>query len=201
MQDKQVLFIAPIFHYYPIIASSLMMQRHQNWKLFLVHDGPCDKNIIDLPAIVENFHDHRIIYHETPERQQQFGHPIRKWILEEMKQGRMFPDTHYVNITNADNYHCPSYCDMMLSGFRSSRTVATYCSWIIHNYIAWNPMESILRLASIDTCAVLVRRDAACEIGWQSMDHSSDWVYISSLMERYGAHHFNKIPGALVVHN
>lgn len=199
--SKTILFIAPVYNYYPMIVPSLLAQTHFHWKLFLVHDGPHDKNQFDMKKFLEIHQDDRIIYHETQQRRQQYGHPIRRDTLEDMKKGILFSDVDFVNITNADNYYAPGFCQLMLKGFSSDEILATYCSHISHSYVTWSLMQMMLRLGSIDICSLVFRKTAACDIGWNSMEHSSDWTFISQMMTKYGTQSFQKVAGCLVTHN
>ena len=205
--DKKVTFICPVYNSFPEIVSSLICQTHKNWELLLVHDGP---NETKMEELIQSFGDARIIYLETLERLQQWGHPIRKRMLNELtwKQG-----SDFIVITNADNYHVPTYIETMLRGFDDD-TVAVYCDKFVTNYKSPQPQKSgpaidhtygvidvKLELGYIDCAGIMVRKDAACKIGWQSMEHSSDWTYIESILDEYGKNAFVKVNGTLLIHN
>ena len=74
-KDAKVLFIAPIYNYYPILVHALQAQTHDNWELLLVHDGPND---LGLAATVAAFNDERIDYSETALRHNDWGHSLRR---------------------------------------------------------------------------------------------------------------------------
>lgn len=199
-QGDKVLFICPIFDMYPQIISSLICQTHKNWELLLIHNGPCDNN---LRGIVNSYEDKRVTFIEYPEQTGKWGHPLRRWALNEVKEGRLCRDADFLVVTNADNYHVPSYCDYLLKGFnRKHTTVATYCENMVHNYKAWQVIPCRLHLGYIDCAGVMVKKDIACEVGWRDVDgHSSDFTYFSDIAAKYGPSNFVPVKGCLLVHN
>lgn len=190
----KIAFICPVYNSYPEIISSLINQSHKDWHLFLVHDGPSS---IDIQAIVNATKDSRITYTETPERRQNWGHPIRREYLEKIKDS----DFDYVVITNGDNYYTPSFCEYMLKGFTNGQ-VACYSGKMGHSYIAWGVIECKPLQGYIDCGNVMVRKDVACEIGWNDTEsHSSDWLYFNDIIKKYGVQKFAKVEGLLFIHN
>lgn len=195
--DK-VVFICPIFEMYPQIISSLICQTHKNWELILIYNGPCNNN---LPEIIKNIEDKRIQFIIYPEATGKWGHVLRQWALKEMSQGKL-SDAQYVVIQNADNYLAPPFIEYLLKGFENSHTaVATYCSDTVHSYKNWNILPAKLERGYIDCGAVMVKKDIACEIGWNSLEHSSDWTYFHDIASKYSWKNFIKINGCLFVHN
>lgn len=192
--NAKVAFICPIYNSYPEIISSLINQTHQNWVLYLVHDGPSTMNI---KSIVEATGDKRIIYTETPERRQHWGHPIRREYLEKLKVS----DFDYICVTNGDNFHAPTYCEYLLKGFTNGQ-VATYCAQMSHSYIGWKIIDCRLQQGFLDCAGVMIRKDVACEVGWTDVEaHSADWIYFKTIIDKYGADKFAKVEGCLLSHN
>ena len=207
-EDKLVTFICPVYNTFPEIVSSLLCQTHKNWQLLLIHDGPNDTDIVGL---ITHLNDPRIHFIETSERQEQWGHPLRQWALEAIEKGTFRAD--FIVITNADNYHVPTYIETMLRGFKDD-TIAVYCdkfvthykthqvkpdgTYIVHTY---GVIDTKLELGHIDCACVMVRKDAACKVGWHDMSHSSDWTYFSDLLDEYGKNRWTKVLGTLLIHN
>lgn len=192
--NAKVAFICPVFNSWPEIVSSLINQSHQNWVLYLVHDG---KNSTNLKKLIDAIGDPRIIYEETAERRQQWGHPIRHEYLERLKGS----DFEYVVITNSDNYYTPSFCEYMLRGFTNGQA-ATFCSMMGHSYKAWGVIDCRLQLGYLDCGGVMVRKDIACEVGWNDTEsHSADWEYFNDIIKKHGADKFAKVEGLLFIHN
>ena len=219
---ETVTFICPIYNSYPEILSSLINQTHKEWRLLLIHDGP---NSTGLKELVEFHKDPRIIYIETPTRQEKWGHPIRQWALNEIKEGRLVPETEYIVITNGDNHLVPVFCEYLLTGFKKNPSaVATYCSQMVHGYLSnqittiipngvttmnnlrwenwrWGIIQCRLKLGYIDCSCAMIRKNVACEAGWRSMDHSSDWIYFSDIIKTYGEDKWERVNGCLLIHN
>lgn len=192
--NAKVAFICPIYNSYPEILSSLINQTHQNWHLFLVHDGPATKNI---KAIVEAANDPRVEYIETETRVGSWGFPIRRDYLQKLKD----TDFDYVVITNSDNHHTPNYCEAMIKGFTGGQ-VAIYHAQMVHNYIGWGVIDCRLQQGFLDCGGVMIKKDVAVEVGWNDVkSHSSDWIFFSEIIKKYGAHRFGKVPGCLLIHN
>lgn len=209
--DKKVTFIAPIYQSFPEIVSSLICQTYKNWELILIHDGP---NTTGLRQYIEAVNDKRIVYIETKERVNKWGHPYRAWALNEIKNNGLSANCDYITISNADNYHMPTYCETMIRGFKDG-IQAVYCSHFVHSYMSNQKQENgqiltypfgiintRLELGYIDCACVMVRKEAACEVGWRDVDsHSSDWTYFSDILAKFGAHSFNRVMGCLLSHN
>lgn len=192
--NAKVAFICPAFNTYPEIISSLINQTHKKWQLFLVHDGPSDLNI---KAIVDAYADSRITYTETEERAGNWGHSLRQLYLKKLKDS----DFDYIVITNADNWYAPVFCEYLLKAFTNGQ-VAAYCDQIIHSYTGWKVLNCRLGLGYIDCGQVMVKKDVACDVGWNDVtSHSSDWTYFKEIADKYGAHNFEPVKGCLFSHN
>src|SRR5687768_14753831 len=124
--SNKITIICPVYNTFPEIIGAVINQTHTNWTLLLIHDGP---NSTNLQALVNLVNDKRIIYIETPERKNQWGHPIRKWALENIDA--LSPDTDYIVVTNPDNHIVPHYLEYLLKGF-TEEVIATYCSQFVH---------------------------------------------------------------------
>lgn len=199
-KNNKVVFICPIYEQYPQIISSLICQTYKNWELLLIHDGP---EINGLEKIVQNYNDERIKFIIYPNRTGGYGHELRAWALQEIANGRLSSDVGYIVVTNGDNYHVPAYCEYLLSGFdKLPGSVAAYCSSMVHNYTKWNVLQTKFELGYIDSAGVMVKKDAACAVGWSdTKSHSSDWTYFSEIAAKYNKSNFVKVDGCLLVHN
>lgn len=197
----KVLFIATIYNSYPQIISSLFLQTYKNWELLLIHDGPREN--IDMAtqnALYVASLDKRVKYIETKKRQGLWGHPLRKWALENIRNGKFGSDADYIIITNSDNYYAPPFVASLLTGFTNGQ-VASYCENMVHSYVNWAVIPCRLQRGFLDAGGVMVRKDIAIEAGWDDMSHSSDWTYFSKIISKYGTQSWAKVRGALFVHN
>ena len=202
--NKAVMFICPIFNSYPQIISSLLCQTNPNWRLLLIHDGP---NSTGLEKIIQETNDSRIQYIVHAKRTNDWGHSLRRWALDKIKN--LSHDVEFVVITNPDNYYIPTFVQEMTMGF-TPETVATYCSHFVHGYVCPNKVlgdhrfgviETELKLGMIDCGGVMARKKYACEVGWSSLEIYSDWTYFSDLIKKYGSARWKKVLGTLFVHN
>lgn len=193
-----VTFICPIRNSYPAIIGSLMQQTYSNWRLLLMHDGPMHLN---LERIVSQAGDRRIRLVVFDDIAGHWGHARRRWGIENLDS--MFPDTQYVVVTNPDNHHVPVYCQRMTEALEDNeQAVASYCSEMIHNYTGWKTIQCRLERGFIDCGCVVARKEAAQRVGWRNMyEHSADWIYISDMVNAYGADKFIRVNGCLFVHN
>ena len=191
----KVAIISTAFNRYPQIIPSLICQTHKNWELYLVHDG-----ITHVVRHYANaFKDPRVIYSENNTTLGNYGHITRQNVLRDMKNKLYATDCDYVVITNEDNYLAPIFLEKMIGGFKSN-TIATYCS-MVHNYFGYKAIDTKLEMGHIDSSAVMIKKDIACDVGWNSMIHSADWVFFKEIIDKYGKDKWVKVDGNLLMHN
>lgn len=191
----KIAVICTIYEGYPSIISSMISQTYKNWVMYLVYDGkPKDTVIKD---VVKATNDDRIIYSETGVNTGNYGHSIRRCMLESLKN----TDFDLVLITNHDNHHVPTFLEYMIIPFKNDNFVASYCSDMVHSYIKWKSMPCKLKRGHLDCAGVVVKKNIACEIGFNSLEHSADWFYFEEIIKKYGAHSFARVEGCLLVHN
>jgi len=197
--DKKVTFIVPIFNTFPTIVGDLILQSHKNWELLLIHDG---HNSTNLQKLIEAINDPRIIYIETTERKKFWGHSIRKWAIEQIRDG-VFPKTDFIVVSNPDNHHTIPYISKLIQPLvNNPNLIGSYCSQMVHNYIHYDVMECSLKRGYIDCASAMIRADVACNVGWNNITHlSADWFYIEDIIKKYGKDKFIKVKGCLLVHN
>lgn len=191
-----VTIICPIFKDpCPAIIASMLAQSHKNWKLVLVHDGP--EGVGMIKSYVNHFNDARIEFRWTPQHLGVWGHYIRK------AEVAALGGEGFVVITNADNYHPPTFLEYMLKGFKANpAAVATYCSDMVHSYKAWQIIPCKLQQGFLDCAGVMVKADVAKAVGWNETEaHSSDWIYFCEIATKHGWENFQKVEGCLLVHN
>ena len=169
----------------------MICQTYPNWELRLIHDGKSDFDLIE--RLVTTINDKRITYIQTPQRVGNWGHSLRR---DELNILKLRNDVDYVVITNADNFHVPTYCEYMVNAFKS------YCSDMVHSYKKWGVIPCSMKLGYVDCAGVMLRKDVACEIGWRDvLSHSSDWTYFDDVIKKYGVEKFTKANGCLLIHN
>ena len=191
--DAKVLFIAPIYNYYPVLIHALQAQTHENWELLLIHDGPND---FGLAATIAAFNDERIDYSETALRHNDWGHSLRRDALERIAQEK---SGDHIVVTNADNYYVPGFLSLMLNAFEDD-IVVVYCD-AVRSHLGWALLDARLALGWIDCGVVMARREEALAIGLTSTEFAADWTYIDGLASAYGYDRILKLPRPLFVHN
>ncbi len=186
--DGKVTIIAPMYGANTQIVSALQNQTFTNWELWLIHDGP----MLDNVQLVD---DVRIRYKETPVHQGKWGHYIRRDYLQQVT-------TEYVLITNPDNYYMPKFLEKAVNTLSQyQKSVAAYCAQIVHNYTDYKVMNCSLRRGFIDCGQVLLRTKEAQAVGWNSLEHSSDWFFFNDIATKYGRDKFITFNGCHFVHN
>ncbi len=199
IKGDKVVVICPIYNMYPQIISSLICQTHTNWELLLIHNGP---ELNGLSNIIQRYNDSRLNFIVYPTQTGNWGHPLRAWALNLIKENKLSADADYIIITNADNYYIPTFIEFMLNGFEENKhAVACYCSDMVHSYLKWTILNCKPEYGQIDCGGVMVKKDMACTVGWRSIQHASDWTYFDDLIQKYGVDKWVKINGALFVHN
>ena len=183
--------IAPCYNSYPILLPSLLLQTHTDWELILIHDGP---DSIGLDRIVEGFNDPRVRLAHTPQRHNDWGHSLRAIGLKHVN------DADFILHSNHDNYYTPTAFKFLLQPFANREIVGVYCD-MVHSHYAHNLRRSQLSYSHIDCGAIVLRADAAKEIGWKSRQYAADWKMIVEAKQRYGVESFAKISKPLFVHN
>jgi hypothetical protein len=197
--NEKVTFICPIYNTFPEIISSLKNQTHENWELYLIHDGPNETGISDL---VKSIKDPRIHYTEQEKRVGNWGHYYRQWYLTLIRDGKIAPDTFAIVITNGDNHHTPNFCKDLLAPLVRNGAVASYCSKMVHSYVNWGILDCRLERGYIDCAGVMIKKDAACSVGWRDTEsHSADWFYFQDIINKYGADKWVKVEGCMLTHN
>lgn len=196
-KEPKVTIICPIFNSFPKIIGDLICQTHKNWNLILVHDGKSETDLIR--RIVDAVNDERINYIETESRVSYWGHKIRRDYLQSLKN----TDTEYVLIANPDNAIPPIFIEKMIRPMLDDKNIyATYCEAMVHNYVDYKTINCKLERGYIDCQGVIVRKDIACSVGYNKVEHhSADWYYFEDIIKKYGALRFAKVSGNLIVHN
>ena len=151
-----------------IMIDCFIVQTDVRWNLHIVHDGPAPDDIKDIIALYD---DPRITFCETTERHGQWGHPNRKWMLEQLGENSV----DYVLITNDDNYYVPKFVEYFLN--EGKKTVGfIYCN-TVHSYMGYDVLITRVKECSIDVGSFAVRLDMAKKIGFQHMYEQADGRY------------------------
>lgn len=176
-----------------ILIDCILTQTNPNWQLYIVYDGKAPRKI---RKIMELYADDRILMVESEIRNQNYGHPNRKWMLD-----RLPSNTDFVLMTNDDNYYVPKFVEYMLNECAPDVGMV-YCD-TVHSHASYDINYSELRENHIDMGAFIVRQDVAKEAGFNYICFNADGKYAVECAEtckKKGLKivHINK---AIFVHN
>lgn len=174
--------------------NSIKAQTCDNWKLFIVHDGPNKQLHNELNF--ENYLNDRVIFIQHPVNLGFYGHPLRKWALENLNLNNR------VLITNADNYYVP----VMVEEVLKRREELIYFD-LIHshntdsnlNKSSYGFMCSELKRKFIDIGCVVMDSNLAKKVSFDSLEFAADWFYFEKILHLSPTTH--KINKVLFVHN
>lgn len=176
------------------ICCCFLRQTNPNWDLTIMYDGAVPKQVQD---IMNLFDDERIHFTHSETRNQLWGHPNRKTMLENYVQR----EGDYVLLTNEDNYYVPMFAEVMLSACKED-TGVVMCN-TVHSYTGYKAHISELRECGIDMGAFIVRGDVAKAVGFNHTHFSADGRYAEECRDycterNLGVMHANHL---LFVHN
>src|SRR4030042_2643072 len=175
------------------LIDSFVLQTDPRWQLYVVYDGKAPKKI---KKIMELYSDDRIVLVESETRNQHYGHPNRKWMLDRLPHCK-----DYVLMTNDDNYYVPKFVEYMLARCNDEPGIV-YCD-TVHSHCNYDINYSELRGGYIDMWAFIVRQDIAKDTGFNYICFAADGKYAEECAETCRKRniktvHINK---ALFIHN
>lgn len=167
------------------LLHSLRAQTYANWNLTVVHDGPCDWQLV-LPEP-----DARIEFLTTPRKIGHFGHKYRRrYALE--------GPGDVIGFTNDDNYYAPTYLEWMLHTMQKERAEFVYCD-MVHSHQMWKPFKTEPKYRKLDLGGFLVKRRLVENVPWTDFSFKGDGTYINALVAK--ARRTAKVNATLFVHN
>jgi hypothetical protein len=172
------------------------VQTNPNWELHIVHDGAFPDEDLDI-ITEEPFEDKRIKLYNSVSRLQNYGHPNRKQMLDRIEADK----DDFILLTNDDNYYTPNFVAQVLSN--ATKTVGLIYWNMIHNYYAYEVLDTKLDVNKIDMGSFAVRADVAKTVGFNSMRYEADGIYCVDCRrycESKGIRTL-KIKGVLFIHN
>jgi hypothetical protein len=182
-----------------ILIDSFLSQTNSNWKLHIVHDGKALPEMIKMMKLsyCDYWNDARINFLETDERQNQFGHPNRKMMIQKVQGDK----GDFILITNDDNYYVPTFVDNFLKEC-SDRVGFVYCN-TLHSYMNYSVLRTEVRQNFIDMGSFAVRLDIAKAVGFNSFHEQADGLYAEQCAQHCKNIQLERryIDKALFIHN
>jgi hypothetical protein len=175
--------------------NSIKSQTNQNWRLFIIHDGPNPslKKELENQGYLDNI---KVFFIEYKERTNTYGHILREWGLKNIV------NSEYVLITNGDNYYTPNMIDEVLKrkeDFIYFDCVHSHKTPFNLNGASYGFMPTELRSSKIDMGCVVVKTEIAKKVGFNHTGFSADWDYFSDILKTNPT--IFKIDKVLFVHN
>lgn len=177
-----------------ILINSFLVQTRLSWELYIIHDGKPSEAIT---KVINSYSDNRIHFTYTEKRNQQYGHPNRKLLLEQVKVS----EHDFILITNDDNYYVPVFVEWMMSVV-SNNTGIVFCN-TVHSLMKYELHHSKLRENGIDMGCFIVRGSIAKKVGFNNTHYSADGAYATEC-KRYSDnrnYEIRYIAKPLFVHN
>lgn len=174
-------------HALACLLHSLLAQTYRNWEALVVHDGPYPP----LPDFLLNLDIARIRFLETPERKGAYGHPWRRWGIDQTLG-------QYVGLSNDDNYYAPVYFEWMLSELQAKKADLVYCD-MVHSHRRWGVITAKPARGFIDVGNWLAAAPLAKSTPWTDTGFAGDWTYFQALQQK--ARQLAKVSAPLFVHN
>lgn len=151
-----------------MMIDSFLLQTDGRWKLTVIHDGQASQEIHD---IIGWYNDNRITFFETDIVGGSYGHPNRKYMLNQIQGDK----DDFVLITNEDNYYVPAFVEYFL-GACTPRVGMVYCN-TIHSYLKYNILVTKVKENYIDMGSFIVRLAVAKATGFNHAHLSADGKY------------------------
>ena len=178
-----------------ILIRSFILQSNPNWMLYIIYDGPvpAEINSIINPLLI----DTRIVFYNSPVRNQHYGHPNRSSMLETIET----EPGDFILMTNDDNYYIPRFIEFFLAVV-DRHVGIIYCN-TIHSHLDYRIQISELVENGIDMGAFAVRADIAKQTGFNYNCFSADGKYAGECLITCKANGLKavKINKCLFIHN
>ena len=151
-----------------ILIRSFIVQTSSRWMLHIVYDGPVPEKITDIVQPLMS--DGRIRFYQSEERNQKYGHPNRRMMLQkiETKKG------DFILMTNDDNYYVPKFVEYFLKSIKPNVGMI-YCN-TLRNF-EYEVHNSVIGSGGIDMGAFIVREDIAKKTGFNYDTVCADGIY------------------------
>lgn len=147
--------------------TSLKRQRYDNWRCFMVLDGPHEP-ASDLFA--------GVTWVETPVRRGLWGHPYRQLGIDQC----LAAGAAYVGLNNDDNYLTPGYLEQLVSALQEADADLVVCQ-TLHAGLGWQLLASEPKVGCVDVGNWLAAADLIRQVPFQETDYYADGRFVESL--------------------
>lgn len=156
------------------LIDSFMVQTSDKWELHIIHDGTSPKNVKEVLGL---YSDKRINFYESKTRNQNYGHPNRKMMLEKIEVEK----DDFILLTNDDNYYTRNFVSTVMSN--ATKIVGMVHFDMLHNYFQYDVLRTIPKINNIDMGAFIVRGTIAQQVGFKSNKFEADGIYCEACVK------------------
>ena len=184
----------------------MLLQTYEEWECHIWTDGFCERSrglisdFIDRMSLTYEYLP-KIQYFHSEKRENLWGHNLRKQGLERVT-------TEYVCETNADNYLCPRYLELMLKaidenglGFVLSPCVHSYPNVNFQNDPAYSVLVPEPRIDRVDWVNVMLRTDIARSVDIRVKERGADGHWMEDILRSNPGLKWGRLSNILSVHN
>lgn len=176
------------------LIASFLLQTNPNWELNIIHDGKASQSVRDAISL---YNDDRIRFFESEQRNQCYGHPNRKMMLQKLKGVA----EDFLLMTNDDNYYVPVFVEYMLA--QCNHTIGmVYCD-TIHSHFGYGYLHTLIKVNNIDMGSFIVNLYLAQNNGFNHVIWTADGLFAEECAERCKKQGLRivYIPKPLFIHN
>ena len=175
-----------------IMIDCFRVQTDPRWEMHIIHDGPAPEEVKNIIP-----DDPRINFYETKQRMKNWGHPNRRYLLNNVPA----KIDDFILITNDDNYYVPTYVQYMRAAANTG--VGIVYNDCLHNYYSYDVLKSKMQTNHIDMGSFIVRQDVAKSVGFTSDAFHADGIYAEACAGYCNTHSLSikYIPKSLFIHN
>jgi hypothetical protein len=167
----------------------LLIQSLPDFEIIVVHDGPGPQ----VRAAVCGIPDARIVYMETPARNNDWGNSSKEF-------GSQLARGKFIGHSNDDNYYTPIYLESMVNAMVTTGAEFAYSN-MVHSHHRYAAFETSPSAGWIDGGGWLCKAEVVRSTPWPEprSDAYADGRYVEALVARCKG--VVKVPGFLFVHN
>lgn len=148
---------------------SLRRQRYENWRCFMVLDGPQEH------ATGSELFD-GVTWIETTVRRGLWGHPYRQLGIDHC----LAAGATYVGLNNDDNYLTPGYLEQLVAALQETGADLVLCQ-TLHACIGWQVIPSEPRVGCVDIGNWLAAADLIRQVPFHETDYFADGRFVERM--------------------
>lgn len=171
-------------------VSSLQCQSFQDFRCYMIHDGPLRKpSMEELYDKINISDDNRFTIIETEERKGYWGHFNRQWAI------NVLPLAEFTHLTNADNMYLPNCFEIAMQRLSQGNDIVYWD--FLHSYFEYIKFNAQFEINHCDFVNFVVRSSLLKEVGFNHpLQFAADGLLINDLAA--ATNKINKIDGPVL---